>query len=333
MILQVNENDFDIDVLNYCNDILSGKILSGIYTRKAVERFTREYMEKQRQEDFKYCFIPSLANEIIAFAESLYILDIEKKLNLLPWHKFIYYNLWGWAEKEDNTKRRFRSGYISVARKNCLDPETEILMCDGSLKKIKDIKVDDYVMGLDSKPKKVLSTHTGKDKLYDIYNMSKFEFRCSSTHLLSLKSKCCNKKKKQRILNVPVSDFIRLTDSQKQDYKGFSQAVEFEHKDVQIDPYLLGSWLGDGHSAVGRITCHKDDMWVFNNYERNSVFYDKRNKNTVTLSIKNLTHNLRLMGVINNKHIPDNYLHNDNKIRLELLAGLIDTDGHRVKKP
>jgi phage terminase large subunit-like protein len=118
MTLQARENNFDPDVLDYCNDVLSGKILSGSYTRKAIERFTLEYTEKQGQEDFKYCFIPSLANEVIAFAESLYIPDIEKKLNLLPWHKFIYYNLYGWVHKEDSTKRRFRSGYISVARKN-----------------------------------------------------------------------------------------------------------------------------------------------------------------------------------------------------------------------
>jgi phage terminase large subunit-like protein len=118
MILQVKEDSFDNDVLNYCNDILSNNILSGAYTKKAIERFVLEYTEKQGNSDYPYMFIPGLGNEVIAFAESLYIPDIEKKLNLLPWHKFIYYNLFGWVHKEDNKKRRFRGGYISVGRKN-----------------------------------------------------------------------------------------------------------------------------------------------------------------------------------------------------------------------
>ena len=40
---------------------------------------------------------------------------------------------------------------------------------------------------------------------------------------------------------------------------------------------------------------------------------------------------LRRYELINNKHIPDEYLHNSRKNRLELLAGLIDTDGYKDK--
>jgi phage terminase large subunit-like protein len=110
-------NDFDTDVLNYCNDILSGKIPSGLYCRLAIERFVKDYVESEKK-DYKYVFIPQLANHVISFAESLFIPDIEKKLELLPWMKFIYYNLFGWVHKADNSKRRFRSGYAEVARKN-----------------------------------------------------------------------------------------------------------------------------------------------------------------------------------------------------------------------
>lgn len=37
---------------------------------------------------------------------------------------------------------------------------------------------------------------------------------------------------------------------------------------------------------------------------------------------------LRFYDLLNNKHIPDVYLKNSRKVRLEVLAGLIDTDGH-----
>jgi phage terminase large subunit-like protein len=118
MGLTAREPGFDPDVLKYCDGILSGAILSGRYTRLAVERFVNEYTEKQDKEDYKFTFAPSLANEVIGFAESLFIPDIERKLSLLPWMKFVYYNLFGWVHKDDRGKRRFRNAYINVARKN-----------------------------------------------------------------------------------------------------------------------------------------------------------------------------------------------------------------------
>jgi phage terminase large subunit-like protein len=111
-------DSFDRDVLNYCNGISDGAILSGLYTRKAVERFAVEYTAKQKDAGYPYTFIPERANQVIAFAEDLFIPDIQKKLTLLPWMKFIYYNLYGWVHKNDTGKRRFRSGYVECARKN-----------------------------------------------------------------------------------------------------------------------------------------------------------------------------------------------------------------------
>jgi len=103
--------------MQYCNDIKSKKILSGIYTQKAIKRFLAD-MKRQKDEDFLYELKPELADDAIDFAEHLFIPDINKRLELLPWHKIIYYNLFGFVHKLDNTRRRFRSAYIEVARKN-----------------------------------------------------------------------------------------------------------------------------------------------------------------------------------------------------------------------
>jgi phage terminase large subunit-like protein len=104
-------------VEGYCKQITKGDMCSGRYARKAVERFLQD-LKRQKNPEFPYEFKPALAEEVIDFAESLYIPDIGKSLELLPWMKFIYYNLYGWVEKLDNEKRRFISGYIEVARKN-----------------------------------------------------------------------------------------------------------------------------------------------------------------------------------------------------------------------
>ena len=105
------------DVLEYCESIKKKKILSGIYTQKAIDRFLSD-IKRQKDEDFLYELKSEYADKAINFAEQLYIPDLDKKLELLPWHKFIYYNLYGWVHKLDNNRRRFRTGYCEVARKN-----------------------------------------------------------------------------------------------------------------------------------------------------------------------------------------------------------------------
>lgn len=105
------------EVKEYCNDIKKGIIPAGIYTKKAVNRFLDD-IKREYDESFLYNLIPEKADKIINFAETLFIPDINKKLELLSWHKFIYYNLFGFYLKADITKRRFRQAYVEVARKN-----------------------------------------------------------------------------------------------------------------------------------------------------------------------------------------------------------------------
>ena len=97
--------------MGYCSDINSGKIPSGQYCKKAVQRFTND-LGRRKDEGFPYELMPELADEVIDFAERLYIPDLNKTLTLLPWMKFIYYNLFGFACKNQPDRRRFRSGYV-----------------------------------------------------------------------------------------------------------------------------------------------------------------------------------------------------------------------------
>jgi len=51
----------------------------------------------------------------------------------------------------------------------CFDPNTEVIMADGSIKKIKNIAVGECVMGPDGSTRTVLSTHHGIDNMYKIH--------------------------------------------------------------------------------------------------------------------------------------------------------------------
>lgn len=112
------------------------------------------------------------------------------------------------------------------------------------------------------------------------------------------------------------------------------KAFCFNNKSLLIDPYLLGYWLGDGFSSNNIICGHQDDMQYLKEYllKNNITFVEKKYKtegNVTRLKLKNnLTRPiLRKLNLLDNKHIPEDYLYNSIANRLELLAGLIDSDG------
>ena len=106
--------------------------------------------------------------------------------------------------------------------------------------------------------------------------------------------------------------------------------------DLPIDPYLLGLWLGDGSSAAPLVHCHRlDEAHYFMRAraagENWSVLREKGNVLTC-----NLAHGgavpfrtrLRKLGVLGNKHVPARYLRASREQRVELMKGLMDSDGH-----
>lgn len=105
------------EILNYCKDIRTGKILAGEYTKKAVKRFESE-LKKSKEEGYPYFIDWDAVNNVIDFAECLRVPDINGALTLFPFQKWIYCNVWGWRYKDNPERRRFRTCFIEIARKN-----------------------------------------------------------------------------------------------------------------------------------------------------------------------------------------------------------------------
>lgn len=103
-------------------------------------------------------------------------------------------------------------------------------------------------------------------------------------------------------------------------------------KDLPIDPYVLGSWLGDGSKACGVITNINTLFWD-EILKRGYLISKKLNKeeNAEMRTVYGLSPKLRSLNLIKNKHIPDMYLRSSHKQRLDLLRGLMDTDGYYNK--
>lgn len=115
--------------------------------------------------------------------------------------------------------------------------------------------------------------------------------------------------------------------------------IELPEQNLPIDPYLLGLWLGDGDSNGGKLTICSDHAEVILKHLNDKCVYNHvldRSKPEVykaeRIRIKNLTTQLREFNLIKNKHIPSHYLIGSPEQRLELLRGLMDTDGTICKR-
>lgn len=174
-------------------------------------------------------------------------------------------------------------------------------------------------------------------------------------------------------------------------------AIDYPHRDVPVDPYMLGLWLGDGTSLKCEIstadqiildyvkeqadkigfrvvdgghykysicpregdfnahrTHNKDNMteaiaalregvmmtkdiiakyhvaWktlhkfkALQDEGKYDEYFARHKVNPITKGLKDL-------GVWGNKHIPELYLKNSKEVRVQVLAGVIDTDGHMM---
>lgn len=109
-----------------------------------------------------------------------------------------------------------------------------------------------------------------------------------------------------------------------------------EKKELPVMPYSLGVWLGDGHNGTPTISTSILDSCVIDGivadgYSQTNLIVDKIT-NVAYHSFSKLGYDLRRVGMCNSrrfaeKHIPEEYLTASIEQRLELLAGLLDTDG------
>jgi hypothetical protein len=133
--------------------------------------------------------------------------------------------------------------------------------------------------------------------------------------------------------------------------------LDYPEQDLPVDPYALGSWIGDGddgdaavrailehgghsvRSAASLVGVGSDQM---NKYAKTSTVPAGESTATAVLPARgtvprivpfvSFEGQLRELGVLGNKHIPERYLHSAPHQRLALLQGLMDSDGHVSKE-
>jgi len=102
-------------------------------------------------------------------------------------------------------------------------------------------------------------------------------------------------------------------------------------RDLPVDPYILGAWLGDGGSRDAIMWAGERDAGHFVARFQAAgyrVGACGRRRGVVDWRPLGLERDLRILGVLGDKHVPDDYLYGSEAQRLALLQGLMDTDGH-----
>lgn len=108
-----------------------------------------------------------------------------------------------------------------------------------------------------------------------------------------------------------------------------------ESIELPIDPYVLGVWLGDGHAADNKITQANELVWEEIKNRGYIVGKDVSSGESgiaTTRTIHGLRSKLNDLNLLKNKHLPDIYLLSSYEQRLDLLRGLMDSDGTYNKK-
>jgi len=238
-------------------------------------------------------------------------------------------------KKFEATRRMsIRSGH------GCHSKGTRVSLYPYGTKAVEDITTTDLLMGDDSTPRKVLKLYTGKEEMARIKYHDNTYYDVNLSHKLALicTGNKCGFVTGDKII-VTVREYLQMI-AERPSLKGrfacYKAAVEYTEKPVTIPPYILGMWLGDGTSSLMELTSIDEELiTIWRDFgELNGLEMKTYKGKNHRLSGDNgaMLNRFRAYNLLSNKHIPNDYLYNSMEKRLELLAGLIDTDGYADKR-
>lgn len=245
--------------------------------------------------------------------------------------------------------------------RGCEDPNTEVLMGDLTVRRLADVCVGDQVMGDDGTPRTVLATHSGRSEMYWVRQKNAEDYLVNADHILTVKKSESAKNDRggltragtyrrpngrypqyPDVADINVLEYANKSGHFQANFKGFkSGSIPYPESAVDIEPYLLGLWLGDGTGVFPNITNGDNEVieWVRDYCKRTGQeCHERAQQGALQLRIVTkrggvkgsnaFLNSLRRYDLLGNKHIPQEYISNSERVRLELLAGIIDTDGY-----
>lgn len=211
----------------------------------------------------------------------------------------------------------------------CLAIDTPIMLSDGTWETLDGIRVGDCVIGRNGSPTRVTAVHPQ----YDDHECYRVSFTDGSSIIADADHQW-------RVVHVGGQEEVTYTTSEllshgvmKKSGKypkyrwhiPLGDAVELPDQDLPIHPYLLGVWLGDGTECNSQITSADEE--IITHIRSLGWTVTKQPANKYGWGVAGFMEARRSAGIIH-KNIPSSYLIGNIQQRKDLLAGLLDTDGH-----
>lgn len=311
----------------------------------------------------KFVFLPKNAVLNNLFVEEFADLKLDftwfdKKLKQVDPDYFIY----------DHQKDAIK---FMLTRKRCIlsldmglgkmEPVSSLIPTPNGFKRMGDIIPGDKIFGSDGKEHNVLQIFPHKNKeIYRVNFSDGTSAECGLDHLWIVRD--YYNRKKGEWLTLPLKELLKRGLTYNEDSrikKGLNprckyeipmcEPVEYSRKEYLIDPYVLGMCIGDGNLCSGTISISIPDSEIetvdqikkrlqeFMSVTEDKhascpryhlVYYKHWVNNPYISEIKRL--GLNVHG--NNKFIPDEYKLGSVEQRIELLRGLMDSDGSITKQ-
>lgn len=248
---------------------------------------------------------------------------------------------------------------LLVLPTGCHAEGEKLLMADGTILAVENIKAGDHLLGMDGRVRRVLAVTSGTDRLYRIMPVKGKPFTVTGSHQLTLVR--TNEKKNPlypcqnkggEIIDVAVNEWLGWSSYKKHLYKLLRCAFIWKFPDSEqtrlpVDPYFLGILLGDGN-VKNSISVTTPDTEVVEEIHYQAKKYNMHlreeeagkamtylfvsddssalGRNGSRLHRDLVQAGIRRKGAVD-KHVPYAYKTADSSVRYEILAGLLDSDG------
>jgi superfamily II DNA or RNA helicase len=253
---------------------------------------------------------------------------------------------------KDGVKRLVLMAPCSFGK--CHAKGTRVVMADGTTKAVEDVKVGDQLLGPDGGVRNVLSLGRGREEMFRVVQRRGDSYVVNKSHILSLVATGRDaivlpdgrRVMDGDIVAMPLVDFMAGGKTLRAGMKGWrpSEPIEFpmaKRQALPVPPYIMGAWIGDGLrglAAISKPPCKLIDEWRewgrllgcgsrvndSNGTRCQTVFLTTGRSGASNPCVDAI----RATGALESKAIPRAYLEASVRDRMELLAGLLDSDGH-----
>lgn len=219
-------------------------------------------------------------------------------------------------------------------------------------RRLDDIKVGDYVFDRLGNPTKVLGVFPqGMKDCYTVTLRDGRKTQCNDEHLWSYYTSKGNLYTKTLRQMIDDGLYNYSNGHKMNKYKiPTNKAVEYPKRDFDVDPYVIGSFIGNGCCRERALTLSSGDeeqvaevarLISAKSYKKSKCsyswhFYTPNPHNyTIYYQTKEILwkYSNEICQLSGNKRIPNEYKYSSIEQRYSLLQGLFDTDGHISNEP